>query len=113
MQVSALQLIRRLNDVTNCVLMMNAPDLHLSVRVTINRHESVDHSHHEVAMHELEKVDFVFWLVLGSSYLYEPLGFKITQVDLNDGRMGAVFVPGQYNRGRYLLSSRVPHLEYL
>ena len=112
-EVSALQLIRRLDDVTDGVLVVDAPDFHGGVRVSIDGDKTVDHGDHEVPVDELKQVNLVLGLVLGRGDLDEAFNFKVTQVDLKDGRMGPVSVPGQYNSSGYLLSSRVPHLEYL
>ena len=66
--VGGLQLARRLDDVTYCVLVEDTSDFHGSIWVCIDGNESVYQSHHQVAMHELKQADLVFWLVLSCTH---------------------------------------------
>lgn len=111
-QVAVLELFLPSHNVGQGVLVVDCPHLGPHLRVTVNRQQSVQIGHHEVAVNELEEGEDVLRLVLSSAHFQNWLDREVTKVDLQHCGVGLIVVPGEHQGSGDALPCRVSHLEY-
>jgi hypothetical protein len=102
-QVGVFELVLGSNDVADLVVVDDAPNFGIGVRVVVDRDEAEEVGHHQVTVHHLEQVYHRLWLVLRRAHLHQTAHIEILQqINFQNCREGLVVVPGQYQSSGYL-----------
>ena len=76
-EICCFQQVRRLHNVADCIVVVNAPDL-LALWVRVDGDETRQSTHEQQSVDELEQVNCIFWVIIDTRHLNQRLDGEVS-----------------------------------